>query len=126
MNMRDIIDLVLIERAHRINVATGQPLLVFENPTPQQLQSLIADGPVSGLLAPHDRLFIWQSASASHADIIATFSLNKIGCIDLTMLDDGPAIHGKSVHYRRQAAAFVEHLALMRHLYGAHFAVHDA
>lgn len=120
MDMRAIIDVVrLSERAHRVNDEVN----VIENPTIEQLHRLLADGPVSGLLAPRDRLFIWPAAIARHGDVLQSLGLDKLASVDLDMLADGPVVRGTSRHYRMRAAQYIEHAAAMHHLYGPHVIV---
>lgn len=115
MDMRAIIDVVrLNERSHHVN----DDVNVIENPTYEQLRMLLADGPVSGLLAPHDRLFIWSASLATHADVLESLGVDKVTSVDLDMLADGPRVRGTSRHYRLQAAQYIEHVAAIHHLYG--------
>jgi hypothetical protein len=120
MHMRDIIDLVnLNERAHRVAMETGE-VTIFENPSPEQLQIAVADGPVKALLAPHDRLYMW-SAPFTHGDVVDALSLDKIAVIDLDLLPNGPAIsRGFSRHYAARASEVVSHSAAIHRLYGGH------
>jgi hypothetical protein len=118
MHMRDIIDLVtLSERAHRVAAETGD-VTIFENPTPEQLQRALADGPVKALLAPHDRLYMW-SAPFPHGEVVSALSLDKIAVIDLDLFPAGPAIgRGFSRHYAARASEVVGHSASIHRLYG--------